>query len=98
MKRVLPVSLGFAVLIVVGMVFYWDVKVPYSIETAGKFLPQKEWVLVRGQDGRLISTLYDHVRGKVEDFDVMHVENGDNLTFKLHPAIVAGATVAVGDT
>ena len=86
-------------LLVIGIaLLLLPIKVPYSIDVLGKIMPLKEWVLVRGPDGYLISTLYDHMQGSIESYAVRHVERGDHVTFKLHPAMVAGASVAAGDT
>ena len=90
--------MAIAVLVVVAALFLLPIELPYSIEVPGKLLPLREWVLIRGQDGRLISTLYDHLLGTIEGYEAMHVDRGDHVTFKLHPAMEDGKSVAAGDT
>lgn len=96
MTRILLFAIG--VLAIAAVLLFLPVRLPYAIEAPGKILPQREWVLVRGQDGCLMSTLYNRVMGSVEAYEVRQIERGDDLTFRQHPSIVAGASVAAGDT
>lgn len=92
------ISVTVVILLVITALFLLPIEVPYSIEVPGRIVPLKEWVLVRGQDGRLISALYNHLLGTTEGYEVTHVDRGDHVTFKLHPAMVDGKSVAIGDT
>ena len=91
-------SVTIAALLAVILLVFLPIELPYSIEVPGRIVSLKEWVLVRGQDGRLVSTLYDNALGTVESYAVTQVDRGDHVVFKLHPAMVAGASVATGDT
>ena len=64
----------------------------------GKVVPRQEWVLVRGPDGQLISTLSDHLRGRAESYAVTGLERGDQVHFQLHTSLSAGDAIAAGDT
>lgn len=73
-------------------------ELPCTLEAPGKVVPQREWVLVRGPDGQLISTLSDHLSGRTESCAVVAFDRGDYGTFHLHPTLAIGAAVALGDT
>ena len=70
---------------------------PCTIQTPGKVVPRHEWVLMRGPDGQLVSTLSDHLRGRAESFSVADIERGDRAHFQLHPSLSAGTALAAGD-
>ena len=66
---------------------------PCTIQTPGKVVPRHEWVLMRGPDGQLVSTLSDHLRGRTESYAVTGFERGDCARFQLHPSLSAGAAM-----
>ena len=70
---------------------------PWAIQTPGKLAPLREWTLVRGADGQLVSTLRNNLSGQLEHFEVFGAERGDHLSFDRGPAGRSGA-VRVGDT
>jgi hypothetical protein len=95
MRRFFLVVTG--IMLVVILFFLFPIQVPLSIEAIGRILPAKKWDLLRGQDGRLISTLYDNSIGSIESYTVTHVDRGDYVTFRLLPTMKSGALVAIGD-
>ncbi|NKB65661.1 MAG: hypothetical protein GKR89_01250 [Candidatus Latescibacteria bacterium] len=82
------------------MISAWsaDLKLPQSIDSHARLAPQRQWLVTRDADGRLLATLSDHRRGTVQNYTVFHFERGDHISFRLHPAIIAGGTVQAGDT
>jgi hypothetical protein len=92
------VGIGTLVLAVLATPLALPIEVPYTIEGPGKIVPRREWMLVRGEEGQLVSALRDHLKGSVEQFAVAGFERGDQGTFEQHPRIRAGASVAPGDT
>lgn len=94
MKRILlPVAL-----ITIVMLSLVPLDIPYSVKAPGKITPHKEWMLIREAGGRITALCADHLRGVVEDYEVMQVDNGDLINFRMHPAIIPGAHVTAGDT
>lgn len=71
---------------------------PCTIQTPGKIVPRHEWVLARGPDGQLISTLSDHLRGRASSYAVSSFERGDCARFQLHPSLAVGTAITAGDT
>ena len=96
MGRVWALSIG-GIAAVVALIS-GPFELPYSVDMPGRAVPRQEWVLVRGPDGQLISTLSDHLRGRAETYEVADFERGDHVSFRLHPSLVAGMAVAAGDT
>lgn len=80
------------------LVMFLPLDVPYNLEVPGVILSEKEWIIVRNQDGSLIATLHDNLHSTVESYMVNDVENGDRLTFTMYPFLADGVTVAMGDT
>ncbi len=96
LKRYRNISIAAILLLTVILVI--PVKVGYSIKTPGKLLAAREWVVTRGTDGRLISTLVDHRRGVNENYSVSQFERGDAVQFRFRPFVAAGVGIARGDT
>lgn len=95
MKHMLLLSVG---LIAILMLSFLPLDIPYSVQTLGKIAPYKKWMMVREAGGRITTICTDNLRGVVEDYQVMQVDNGDLTHFKMYPAIIPGAHVSVGDT
>jgi|APSaa5957512622_1039677.scaffolds.fasta_scaffold16278_3 hypothetical protein len=96
MARLLP--LLFAIpLLAIGL-FYVPAEFPCRIEMSGKIVPHREWFLIRGEDGQMVSTLRDHLRGTVDGFEVATFERADRVAFKRHSLFIPGTAIAAGDT
>ena len=91
-------AIAAGAIVVVASALFLPLEMPYCVEERGRVLALKEWVLTRGEDGRIIASLRDNLRATVEGFEVAAFERGDRVTFKLHPDIAEGAVVDVGDT
>ena len=85
-------SVAIAVLLAIAALFLLPIELPYSVEAPGRIMPLKEWVLVRGRDGAVIATLYDHVQGSIESYAVTDIDRGDHVTVRLHAARMDGAS------
>ena len=96
MKRLWHISLGIITATLALIPGCLDL--PCTIQTPGKVVPRQEWVLLRGPDGQLISTLSDHLQGRAESYAVTGFERSDHAHFQLHPSLSVGAAIAAGDT
>ncbi|MFQ5651622.1 MAG: HlyD family secretion protein [bacterium] len=92
--KTIILMLSGAVIVVLLIPF----KIGYSVKTPGKIMPARQWVVARGPDGRLISTLLDYKRGVHESYSVAQFERGDAVQFSLQSFVAAGATIVQGDT
>lgn len=85
-----------AVLIIVVLILPF--KLPYKITVPGKVFPTKEWLVVKGTDGRLMTSLINHKAGVLENYAVRLFERGDAVQFSFNPNIVAGSSISTNDT
>lgn len=86
----------FFILVVVLLLL--PVKIPYSINTPGKILPIREWIVIKGTDGRLITQLKNNQFGTIDNYSVSQFERGDAVRFKLKSNIISGTYVSMNDT
>lgn len=93
-KKILLVSIPLIILIILIL----PVKIPYSISTIAKVKPAKQWLIVKGADGKLITTLLNNFNGNVENYSVTQFERGDVVQFFLHKNIHAGIKVNQKDS
>ncbi|MFC1694262.1 HlyD family secretion protein [Candidatus Latescibacterota bacterium] len=91
------IFIGIAALVVIIFVFS-PVKIPYTLEVAGKIYAHKEWIVSRNRDDLLTAVFHDNARGMVNSYFVTVLERGDALRFILHRSIVPGFQVSKGDT
>ncbi|MCB2205751.1 hypothetical protein KQI65_13480 [bacterium] len=72
-------------------------EIPKSISTQGKLIPSKSWVLMRNDNGMIVSILRDNETGHVQRYNITQLERGDALRFTLSDLAQRG-TVSKGDT
>lgn len=88
---------GAAVLIAVSFLII-PLKLPYTVESYGKILPSKKWVLAKGTAGQLIASEFNYETGLNEGYSVSQFERGEAMRFSFHPAIGENGFVSAGDT
>lgn len=93
-KRIAIFGSVIAALVLVSL----PIPFPFNIETSGKILPSREWLLCKGTDGGLFSTLIDHKYGIVKNYTIIQAERGDAGGFAFRPEIFAYNYVEEGDT
>lgn len=100
MEGILPrkyiISLSIAAVLIVFM--FLPIRFPFSIETPGKITLSQEWILYKGQDGRLISTLIDHQSGITKYYTITQVERADAGKFEFDPVVAPYRHIQAGDT
>jgi hypothetical protein len=89
---VIAAVLGFAALLVV------PIRIPSLVRTFGRIQPAHEWVLVRGVDGQLSASVYNHETGVSEGYRASSFDRSSSVYFTLNPGMVPGRTIARGDT
>ncbi len=89
--------IGFAV-VLLALLFFLPIKWHYSIETTGKIVPAKEWVLQKTNDGSLIATLADNRNGFVQNYSVIQIQRGDATRFQMSPSLNEKRVVMALDT
>jgi len=74
------------------------IKISYRIDTTGKVLPTKEWYLIRGTDGSLITSLVNNKTGVYENYTVAQFNRGDAAKIETLVHLEAGSPVSMNDT
>lgn len=84
--------------VILVLVLVLPVRLPHNISTYGKIYPQKEWVVFKGPDGRLLTTLVNNSTGISENYSVTQFERGDAVEFRIDKKIRAGYPITQNDT
>ena len=74
------------------------VKVPFTIAAFGRLVPTQEWILERGNDGQLIASLHNNVRGTCESYQVSNPSGDSRVSFFLNETIATFGHIERGDT
>ncbi len=74
------------------------IRIPYSVTVYGRLLPEREWVLVRTDNGQLTSLVRSNGSGVVEQYSVTEPVRGDAMQFVLAPGLMSAVSVQKGDT
>lgn len=88
------------ILFLVGVAYFIMSReeVPYNISMAGKIYPLREWVIVRGNDGIILTTVTNNFGGVPERSSVHNFERGDAVQVNLNMGLAEEAEMAAGDT
>ena len=95
-RKVVNPILGVFTLLCLLLVF--SLSVSPTIDTAGRIMPSREWILARNNEGAVFATLCDHVSSTIDNYSVVSVVRGDAFRFSLHPSIRPETRVRAGDT
>lgn len=87
-----------ALIILTIIVIFLPIKYPSSINSKGKLLPHKTWLISKETDGRLTTELIDNVTGLNNEFSVTQFERGDAVQFKFNLDLISSGQVKQGDT
>lgn len=94
-RRLLGVGLLAVILLVV---LFLPIRLPYAVTAPGQVLPAREWLLVRDAAGRITSVLIDHTLGSTQEYSIAQFERQDAMRFALNERLRFAETVAAGDT
>jgi len=84
--------------IIIIVILSFPIKIPKNIKITGKLLPAKEWIISKGNDGRLMTDLIDNIQGINSQYSYQLFERGDNIRFDLTDGIQSGSKINQGDT
>lgn len=93
-----PKSVAILVIVLLIIVTLLPIKIPHNISVKAKLYPSQEWILVKGTDGRLMSSVVNNQYGVNQTYKVAQFERGDAVEFSLKPNIISGVNVSVEDT
>ncbi|HOJ04026.1 MAG TPA: hypothetical protein PK916_08485 [Bacteroidota bacterium] len=92
---VITLLIYVAALAVILIVLF--VPVPHAFSTYGAVVPVREWVLLRNDNGQVVSVLRDNRTGAAERYTVTQAERGDAMNLQLAQGS-ALQRIAEGDT
>jgi len=90
--------LGVLALLAFGLVVQLPVPIFSSVNTFGTITSAQKWVLVKGTDGRLISSTINYKTGLNEGYRVSNFDPGSSVSFALNSSLTPGQFVTRGDT
>lgn len=86
------------VLFILVVVSLFLIKIPYSISTYAKVKPAKQWMLIRGRDGEIISRMFNFESAVNEEYKVNYIARGDQASFVFNKPVFAKNYIERGDT
>jgi hypothetical protein len=92
----LIITVVLVLLIILALVV--PLKIEYKLKVQGKLLPEKEWMISKGTDGRLTTLLTNYKTGLNQSYDVTLFDRGDAMQFTFNPRLHANAEVKQNDT
>ncbi|NWF90704.1 MAG: hypothetical protein HXY50_14745 [Ignavibacteriaceae bacterium] len=93
-----PIIITASFLLFIVIILFAPLKFEYKLKVQGKLLPQKEWIISKGADGRLITHLTNYKTGLSQSYDVMLFDRGDAMKFEFNPKIYSGSVVKKDDS
>jgi len=87
-----------AVVVILLIILFLPVKYPMSLTSKGKLLPHQTWILTKGLEGRLFTSLTDNLSGVSTEFSISEFERGDPVQFKLNIPTIKKNSISKGDT
>ncbi len=90
--------LPLALVLALASLPFLPIHFPSSIRTYGKIQCAHEWVLVRGVDGQLSASTFNHETGVNEGYHAASFDRSASVYFTLNPGMVPGRVITRGDT
>lgn len=97
-KNISKSFISVIIILIVVIILFSPLKIPYTINVPGKIVPLKEWILIRSQDGILSSSIFNNILDFAESYGNTQADRGDQTSFRFHPDMVSRESVSVGDT
>lgn len=82
----------------IAAILLLEVRVDRSIATVFEVFPAQKWVLAKGTEAQITSTVIDYRSAISNNISVVQFERGESMNFHLASSIGARASLAAGDT
>jgi hypothetical protein len=76
----------------------FQVKVPHSIRTYFEVQPLQKWVLTKGAEGQIISSVINFKSGASNNISVVQFERGEIMNYNFIPSMESKSSLMIGDT
>lgn len=96
-KKQYVLLLSLPVVVVIILLLNRAIEFPFTIKTYMEVKPQQKWVLAKGDNGQLTSSLFNYEFGFSNNLSVTQFERGELISFEFHPSI-KNKRIYVGDT
>jgi hypothetical protein len=83
---------------IICLILLFEIKVNQSIYTIFEVHPMQKWVLSKGSEGQIISSVADYKSALSNNIFVVQFERGELMNFHILPTIVSKSTLEAGDT
>jgi hypothetical protein len=80
------------------LLIFFEVKVPHSISTYFEVQPVKRWILAKGPEGQIVSSIVDFASATSNDYAVVQFERGESMNFRLAQTVLPKSSIVKGDT
>jgi hypothetical protein len=94
-NRIYVSSLAVSILLVLILL---QVKIAHSIHTYFEVQPIQKWVLAKGTEGQIISSVMNFKSGASNNISVVQFERGEIMNYNFIPSIELKSSLVVGDT
>ena len=82
----------------IALIILLFVRIPHPVNTYGKSMPVRQWILETGTDGRVMHSVLNHETGFRDAYAVYQVERGEIMQFRLHSGLSFHHRISRGDT
>ena len=89
---------GIAGLLAFGGLLVLPVRIPSTVSSYAEIQCAREWSLVRGPDGLLSASVFNHDTGVSSGYQASSFDRSSSVYFTLNPAMIPGRGVTQGDT
>ncbi len=80
------------------LLIFFEVKVPQSISTYFEVNPVKKWILSKGPEGQIVSSVIDFTSAVSNDYAIVQFERGESMNFRLAQSVLPKSSILKGDT
>jgi hypothetical protein len=80
------------------LLIFFEVKVPHSITTYFEVAPAKKWILAKGPEGQIISSVIDFASSVSNDYAIVQFERGESMNFRPAQPVLSKLSILKGDT
>lgn len=87
-----------AAILIIVLFLLLPINIKYNIYVKGKLLPNKEWIIYKGSDGRLTSQITNYKTGMNQSYDVTLFDRGDAMRFSFNQSLHSGSSLMINDT
>jgi hypothetical protein len=83
---------------VVLLLMIFEIKIDHGITTLFEVNPLQKWILSKGSEGQIESSILDFQSATSNNFAVVQFERGESMNFKLEQSVIAKSSITKGDT